>query len=73
MLGMGPGANRRKEAGVLAGTDEQLRLLVENMGDMVSWHLPDSTISSFGPWYRDLVEYALMELPGTLLRRIRAS
>jgi PAS domain S-box-containing protein len=42
--------------------EEQHRLLVENMGDMISRHLPDSTITYVSPSCRNLLGYEPEEL-----------
>ncbi len=45
--------------------DRQLRLLVENTGDMISRHLPDSTITCVSPPCRTLMGYTPDELVNT--------
>ncbi len=57
---------KSNEGGVLGGIDEQLRRLVENMGDMVSRSLPDSTITYISPSCHDLLGYTPEELLNTL-------
>ncbi len=54
------------KGGTLGGIDEQLRSLVENMGDMVSRSLPDSTITYISPSCHDLLGYTPEELLNTI-------
>ncbi len=46
----------------LGESDKQLRLLVENMGDVISRHLPDGTFTYVSPSCRALTGYAPEEL-----------
>ncbi len=49
----------------LSENDRQLRLLVENMGDVISRHLPDSTFTYVSPSCRVLLGYTPEELVRT--------
>ncbi|NQT40546.1 MAG: PAS domain S-box protein [Planctomycetes bacterium] len=62
-------ANDRRPQGMaadeLSENDRQLRLLVENMGDVISRHLPDSTFTYVSPSCRVLLGYTPEELVHT--------
>ncbi len=57
--------DRKRAEEALKKSEEQLRLLIENMGDMVSRHLADSTITYVSPSCESLLGYKPEDLINT--------